>query len=439
MQETKTLLIFTALLIVSIIFSISLPLTLMIGLILFYIYGLKTDHSFNDLIKYSLRGIDTAKTVILVMALIGVMSGFWRASGTIATIVSMSLPYLSSVTFLAFSFVLCSILSFLTGTSFGTVSTMGIICMIMGKTLGINEVILAGAIISGIYVGDRGSPMSSSCLLVAQVTDTSMVDNLPQIYRRQIVAYILTFLFFLILGFQIDAGETSFDPVAIFQPHLNLSYTTLIPAIVILILAFLKVDLLYIIIVSILTSLGVLIFDAHPGIGELVELIVYGYIAPTKELGQLMNGGGLISMVETILILILSSSYFGIFSYTDLAEPLYQLTIKIYKKTNKFITAAITSFATASLGCNQTLAIMLSSKILEPIYEDKKALALDLEDSVVVISGLIPWSIAATFPLATLGAPKMSLVLSVYIWIIPLWQIVKPFIFKDRSRAENKE
>ena len=158
---------------------------------------------------FSWQGMKTAKNVLLTFMLIGMMTAIWRASGSIAFIVYYASEICIPSLMLLAAFLLCSITSFLTGTSFGTAATMGVICMTMAKSMNISEILAGGAILAGVYFGDRCSPVSTSALLVSELTKTNLYENLKAMARTAIVPFTVFCATYWILGVQVKQKKIS--------------------------------------------------------------------------------------------------------------------------------------------------------------------------------------------------------------------------------------
>ena len=168
--ELLVLTIFILGLIACISIGLSIIYALIFGVLLFSLYAKLKGFSCKAIGSMLISGPRKVKNIIIVMLCIGCLTAVWRICGTIPYIVYYSAGFIQPEIFIFCAFVLCSLLSFLTGSSFATAGTIGTICMMLGNAAGIPRMPLAGAIMSGCYFGDRCSPMSSSALLVAEVT-----------------------------------------------------------------------------------------------------------------------------------------------------------------------------------------------------------------------------------------------------------------------------
>ncbi len=166
--------LFAAGLILCLLFHVLVLYALAFGYIVFFCYGRHCHLSVKELLTLSWQGRKTIRMVLIVFCLIGLITVTWRASGTIPFLVYQAGQFIRPNAFLLLTFLLNCMLSVLIGTSFGTAATMGVICMSIGNVMGCSPVLLSGAVLSGIYFGDRCSPLSTSALVVATITKTNL-------------------------------------------------------------------------------------------------------------------------------------------------------------------------------------------------------------------------------------------------------------------------
>ena len=236
-MELMVLGLFCTLLLASLIFHFSILIAMMGGLILFLSYGAFRGFSLRELTAMTLQGVRKAGNILLTLLMIGVLTAVWRAAGTISTIVSCSAGLLRPSVILLMSFLLNCLVSFLTGTSFGTGATMGVICGTIANAMGVPPVLSGGAILSGAFFGDRCSPVSTSMLLVSEITETDAYENIRTMFRTAFWPFVMTCLLYGALGLFCTGGGSVPDLKAVFSRELSLSPLTLIPAAVIIILS----------------------------------------------------------------------------------------------------------------------------------------------------------------------------------------------------------
>lgn len=419
-METITLSLFTAILAACLLLKLPTLVALCAGLILFCVYAAKKGHSMKSILSMICTGVLTAKNILIVFILIGMMTALWRASGTLPVIICYATKLMRPEIILLVSFLLNCGISFLTGTSFGTAATIGVICMSTGIASGANSLFLGGAILSGAFFGDRCSPFSTSALLVSELTKTNIFGNIKNMFRTAWLPFFLTCALYGILGFQTHSQAVQTNLTALFGQEVVLHPAALLPAIVIFVLALLRFPVKYAMTASILTALGACFFVQHFTLSQLPALLFSGFHARNPEAAAFLDGGGIRSMFKVAAIVCISSSYAGIFQATGLLNGLKTLLLKLGSRITPFGAILLASAGTSMIACNQTLAIMLTDQLGSELEPDASRMALNMENSVVLVAPLIPWSIAGTVPLATVGAPVSSILAAFFLYLVPL-------------------
>ena len=422
MGSIIVILLFSLSLIVCLLLKYSVVYALIVGYIIFITYGFMKGHNLIVLIKKSFEGVLTVKNILLVFVLIGMITALWRASGTIAFIVYIGSKLISPSILILLTFLLCSILSVLIGTSLGTAATMGVICFSIGKAMGINPYYVGGAVLSGIYFGDRCSPMSTSALLIAELTKTNLYTNIKLMIKTSIIPFVMTCLFYLFLGFNSTVSNINVDVTEIFKQNYNLNIIVIIPAILIIILSILKINVKKTMLVSIIISFIIAMFIQRDSIVVLINYCIFGYHHPNEKLNLMMKGGGILSMVNVSLIVGISSSYSGIFKETKMLVSLKGYLKEFSKKTSNYFVIFLSSIVSGAIACNQSLGTILTNELCGELVE-KQEMAIILENTVILLVGLIPWNIAMGVPLKTIGVGFMSGFFAFYLYFLPLWNL----------------
>lgn len=423
-MELLVISLFCMALMLCIVFNISVLYALVTGLILFCIYGHLKGYLIRQIAHMILSGIKTTKNVLIVLVLIGMLTALWRACGTIPVIICYAAKLIQPKTVIILSFILNCGVSFLTGTSFGTAATMGVICMTMGISMGADPILVGGAILSGVYFGDRCSPVSTSALLVSELTGTNIFDNIKMMLCTALVPFLFTCVVYIGFGLFVHGGAEQINLTELFGQELSLHPAALIPAIVILVLSALQVNVKISMSVSIVSAAVMSVILQDMNLTEILRLIVTGFEATDPKIAILLNGGGILSMLNVMAIVCISSSYAGIFQETGLLEAVKGRLVEISQRLTPFGGVLITSIVTAMLTCNQTLTIMLTHQLCIDIETEKEKFAIDLENSAVVIAPLIPWSIAGAVPLASAGAPMASLFAACFLYLLPIYTLI---------------
>ena len=415
------LLLFVAILLCCVVTGISVLYALILGYILFAGYSLLKGFSVKELWRMSVGGVMTARKVLITFMLIGVLTALWRQSGTIPAIVAYSSNLIVPQYFPVIAFLLNCGLSFLTGTAFGTAATMGSICMTIGLAFNMNPVLMGGAILSGVFWGDRCSPVSTSALLVSEVTGTNLYNNIKLMFKTSMVPFFLTCAIYLIIGFVIPVSVGDMPDVAgMFSREFRIGIVAVIPAVVILLFAFARVKVMWTMLASIVAAAVVCIVYQGVESKSMLMCAVAGFEARDSALAAMLDGGGVVSMLKVAGIVCISASYAGIFQKTGLLDSIIELIGRMEKRLSSFVTVTIISVLSGAVSCNQTLAIMLTQQLCSNIVPDRQRFAIYLENSVVLIAPTIPWSIASGVPLTSVGAPVLSICLAFYLFLVPI-------------------
>ncbi len=421
MIEISVISVFAITLVICIGFDISILAALVFGFFLFFGYGLFKKHTVKEMCSLAFSGVKTVKNILITFVLIGIITATWRACGTIPYIVYHATAVCSPGVMVLITFLLCCLISALTGTAFGTAATMGVICTTMASSMGIPMLYSGGAVLAGSFFGDRCSPMSTSALLVSTVTGTDLYRNIGSMVKTSVGPFVITCGIYAVLGMGAGGDFDTSKIQTLFATNFVLHPAALIPAAAIIVLSCFRVNVKITMSVSILCSMAVASLIQGIPLTELLNIAVFGYRADEAELAALLSGGGIQSMVKVFCIVCLSSSYSGMFNGTGLLEGFRGNLTRLSTKILPFGCILLTSIITVMISCNQTLAIMLTHQLCMDTEPDPETMASHLENTAVVIAPLIPWSIAGAVPLATVGAPTISILTACYLYLLPLW------------------
>ena len=421
MIELGVISAFAVSLMICIGFDISILAALVFGFFLFYGYGLYRKHAPGEMISLAFSGIKTVKNILITFILIGIITATWRACGTIPYIVYHATKICSPNAMVLITFLLCCLISVLTGTAFGTAATMGVICVTMASSMGVPLVYSGGAVLAGSFFGDRCSPMSTSALLVSTVTGTDLYRNIGSMVKTSAVPFLITCGIYTLLGSGSGSHYDVSQIQSLFADNFALHPAALIPAVVIILLSCFRVNVKITMSISILCGMAVAFLIQDISLTELAGIAIWGYKPEAAEVAALLSGGGVQSMVKVFCIVCLSSCYSGMFNGTGLLEGFRGSLNRLSKKILPFGSILITSVITVMVSCNQTLAIMLTHQLCMDTEPDPETMASHLENTTVVIAPLIPWSIAGAVPLATVGAPTISILTACYLYLLPVW------------------
>lgn len=352
------------------------------------------------------------------------LTALWRQAGTIPAIICYTVHLIKPSTFLLMTFLLNCLISVLTGTALGTAATIGVVCATMASALGIPSWMTGGAILSGVYFGDRCSPVSTSALLVAELTETGIYTNIKNMIKSALAPFTITCILYLTVSIQLHGKTEMPDLGHAFGSEFRLSWIALLPAAVILLLSVVQAGVKIAMIASIVTAIPVCIGLQNMAFTELPELLLNGFHSTDVTVAAMLNGGGITSMLKVGAIVCISSSYSGIFQATGILNGFQKMVCLLANRTKPYFAVLVASILTSVMACNQTLAIMLTDQLCSRTEPDKLRFANNLEDSAVLIAPLVPWSIACVVPLTAAGAPGYSVLFAVFLYLLPLCDLV---------------
>ncbi|EHF02521.1 hypothetical protein HMPREF1008_00166 [Olsenella sp. oral taxon 809 str. F0356] len=424
MAEALVLAAFALSLAVGIAFGLSLLVPLACGLALFVGYGLHRGHRLGELLRVAARGPLSIGRVLVLFVVIGMLTASWRAAGTIPAVTCLSVRLVSPSTLPLASFVLCGLMSTMTGSSFAASATVGVVCMTIATAMRADVLIVGGAIISGSFLGDRCSPMSSTAMLVSTITHSSLRENLGRMLRISVVPVVACALIYAALG--PAAGGAGMAPSfrGSFATSFDLSWYVLAPIALVLVLSLAKLSVLRTMLASLASALLLCVFAQHVPLGELPGILLFGFRTSNLAIGRMVNGGGVLSMTEIALIVAVASSYSGLFEETGLLRGIRAFVRRLAGRTTPFAGVLVTSVVTACIACDQVVSLMLTAQLCDEIEGDGSALALDLSSSAAIIPAVIPWTTSCVGLCAFVGMPTGSAAYAFLCMLIPLWTLV---------------
>lgn len=394
------------------------------GLALFWLLGRRKGFTHRQLWAMAWSKCKKSLIVVRIIALIGVITGVWRCGGTIACCIVWGVGLVKPELFLLAAFLLCAAFSYVLGTSYGVSSTLGVILMALARSGGVDPAAAAGVILSGVYFGDRCSPASSAASLVAAVTDTDLYGNVRRMLRTGLLPTLLTAALYLPLSLRHPLPALDGEVLAALEERFVLSWWTLLPAAIMFLLPLFKVPVHWTIAASAgaaaLLAAGMQGFSA----GEVLAAAWSGYHPRSEALAAVLSGGGVTSMTSSYVIVALTGLYAGILEGTGTLAPLSGRAEALAGKIGRFPAMIAVSTLCAAVLCNQAVTSMMGAQLLEGAYTDREELAMDIENSGILIAGLIPWSIACSIPLAMLGAGNSAILYAFLLWLIPLCYLV---------------
>ena len=375
--------------------------------------------SWPDVKSAMLHGVVKTRDVLFILALVGLLLPSWTASGVINYLIEQGLSFISSRYFLVCAFWLTALVSFLLGTSSGSLSTVGLAVAGIGSCLEIPAPVVAGALVSGAFVGDRTSPLSSASRLVASSAGISMNDQMRAIMPTTVFALTFASLFFYCLdltGNWHQAGITQgavFSGLYVKSPFLFMPPAVLIIGIIMRLPAkpvFLSAIGTAIILGSLLQQVGL----------KQWAIYLFNGIHDTRT-----SVSGIVHMLPLMSFIAVTGAFNGLLDKSRMLESYLN---KVLAKQPGLLMDSLRvgglGLSLNSILCNQTLPIMISAGTLADVWSrryPRVELARIVSDSGLIFAGLVPWNLLALLCGSILGiSPLEYLPYAVFLWSLPL-------------------
>ena len=406
---------------------------LLLGASVAAIIGFKNKISYKSMMDEVAENVKSTAGAIFILLMVGALAGTWLISGVIPSMIYYGLQILSPAIFLPATLIICSVISIATGSSWTTSATVGIALIGIGGALGFDKGMIAGAVISGAYFGDKLSPMSDTTNLAPAMAGTDLFTHIRYMTLTTIPTYIITFILFVILGLTFDAEGTveTASLLADIKASFNVSlWLFVVPVVVIGLIVKKTEPLIALLIGTLLGGAFALIFQPNivlmlSGATEMnftsaykgiMNAITTKSVIPTENttLADLFTSGGMEKMLGTIWLILCAMVFGGIMDAIGALSCISQSLLKLAKSTFGLFASTVGSCLALNItASDQYLAIVVPGKMFAQAYKDKglapENLSRTIEDSGTVTSVLIPWNTCGAYHAGTLGVGTFEL------------------------------
>ncbi|ASG65794.1 Na+/H+ antiporter NhaC [Idiomarina piscisalsi] len=412
------------------------------------IIGFRNGFSWSQIEEGITEGISVALGAMLIILAVGSLIGTWLLSGTVPTLIYFGLELLNPGLFYAASCIICGIVALSIGSSWTTAATIGVALMGVASGMGLEPAIAAGAIVSGAYFGDKMSPLSDTTNLAPAVAGTELFAHIRYMGYTAGPAFVISVIIFLILGLNADTN-VSLQRLEQMQTQLqatfNIGWEMLVPLAILLYLAATRKPALPTVFFgALLGGAWALIFQP-----EMVTQIAgeEGWVASLKvvwlalsdgtivstgsaNLDSLLSGGGMVSMLNTVWLILSAMTFGAIMEKIGLLERFIRGMLKASKSVGSLITGTLfTCFGANVLTADQYMAIVLPGRMFREEYErrnlDPRVLSRTLEDSGTITSALIPWNTCGAYMFSVLAVSPFEYgIFAFFNYLTPLIAIV---------------
>lgn len=381
---------------------------ILISFMLLMFYGWARGFSWDIIFEGILEGIKPGIIPIIIFMLIGVLVASWLLSGTIPTIMFYGFKILSGKFFLGAVFIVCSLVAITCGSSFTTVSTMGIAFLGIGTALGINSALIAGAVVSGSFFGANVSPLSGTVNLAAAVAEVDLYEHIRTVLKTDGVAFIISLLAYGYLGK--NAGHASMHEISVMNSALVkgfwISPVTLLPALLLLVLAWRKFPAIPSMMLGSAFAIGLEFWHDRSSItlNSIANVIMKGYIAHTgnSHIDELLSRGGINSMMGSVALILLALALGGLLIKFNIIGILIHSAKEYIQTPGKVILlTSISCMLVNLLVGEQYFSLILPGQSFISTFKRLKInrlyLSRTLNDAGGSFNSIIPWGVSGTF------------------------------------------
>ncbi|WP_195574404.1 Na+/H+ antiporter NhaC [Paenibacillus sp. 1001270B_150601_E10] len=423
-----------------------IPILVSIGIII--IFAKMKGFSWDQVHKGISNGITPGLIPILIFMLIGALVSVWIAAGTIPTIMVYGFSILSAKYFLPSVFLICAVVGITVGSSFTTISTVGIAFFGMGQMMGYDSAITTGAIVSGAFLGNNISPLSDTTNLASAIGEVDLFDHIKYMLRVVVPAFLVALIGFAIMGRGggLATGAQIDELVQTLQSSFTISAVTLIPVLVLFLCAWRKIPAIPTLLTSIAFTIGVLyIFHPHTQLADISSLMQNGYVSQSgvESVDTLLSRGGIQSMMWSVSLILLALALGGLLVEMKIINTIIsRITSFVSTKGKLILMTAFSSMGINLLLGEQYLSIILPGEAFKSQYDrmdlPRREMSRILANAGAAFNALIPWGVSGVFITGTLGVSTLEyLPFAIFCIAAPVINILYGFVSRSAKSSQS--
>lgn len=415
MLVVGTAIIFFGLLVLKVNNRIVLAVDGVVMCVMAILFGIK----YEDLQKGIKETISSMVVAMLILLAVGVLVGTWMAAGTVPVMIYYGMKVLTPGLFLPIVCILCTLMSTMAGTSWGTLATVGVACMGVAEGLGVPLPAAAGAICVGAFFGDKISPLSDSPVITATVTEVPLMEGIKHALLSTGPAYLLSLIFFLVYGLRYSEGTVGGEVyeaiLTTVSSQFSLSPVLLLPVLVVIVLILMKKPTIPTFVAGI--AVGGLLAMIFQGVDlkGLLSSMYSGYVSSTgvEVVDSMLSRGGFTSMLSTIGLLMAAAIFGAPLRTAGVVDVLLSFVEKA-AKNSRFMSTGVLLIHTIFFCITGAYYVSYPvvgdmTKDLFPEYGlERKNLMRIMLDTGTGLAPLIPWSTTGSYTATTLGVSNMA-------------------------------
>ena len=422
---------------------------LILGAAVAAIVGFLNKTSYHKMLEEVSENLKSTSGALLILLMVGALSGTWLVSGIIPTMIYYGLQLLNPTFFLVASVLICAIISIATGSSWTTSATVGIALIGIGDTLGISLGMTAGAVLSGAYFGDKMSPLSDTTNLAPAMAGAELFDHIKYMAITTVPTFVITLFLFLIIGFNIEINGTPdiTNKLEAIDQAFNISpWLLLVPIMVVILIVKKTPPLVALLTGTLLAALASILaqpqilmsiaesetFNFETAYKGVMQSITVDTAVETSsiELNDLFSTGGMKGMMDTIWLIICAMVFGGVMDAIGALSKITKALLTLASSTFGLFASTVASCLALNVtASDQYLALVVPGKMFKKAYKDKglapENLSRTLEDSGTVTSVLVPWNTCGAYQSSVLGVHVADyFIYAFFNWISPFMTLL---------------
>ena len=422
---------------------------LILGAAVAAIVGFINKTSYQKMLEEVSENLKSTSGALLILLMVGALSGTWLVSGIIPTMIYYGLQLLNPTFFLVSSVLICAIISIATGSSWTTSATVGIALIGIGDTLGISLGMTAGAVLSGAYFGDKMSPLSDTTNLAPAMAGAELFDHIKYMAITTVPTFVITLFLFLIIGFNIEINGTPdiTNKLEAIDQAFNISpWLLLVPIMVVILIVKKTPPLVALLTGTLLAALASILaqpqilmsiaesetFNFETAYKGVMQSITVDTAVETSsiELNDLFSTGGMKGMMGTIWLIICAMVFGGVMDAIGALSKISKALLALASSTFGLFASTVTSCLALNVtASDQYLALVVPGKMFKKAYKDKglapENLSRTLEDAGTVTSVLVPWNTCGAYQSSVLGVHVADyFIYAFFNWISPFMTLL---------------
>lgn len=429
-------LVIIAVLVVMINLGADTTMSVFAGAIVSVIIALILYVPWSEIESVMLKTVASCIPTFLIVIMVGMLVGIWMAGGTVPALMYYGIKLISPKILVPLAFVLCALTSEFTGTSFGSVATMGLAMVGVASTTNIPIPLVVAAIACGAWFGDKMSPLSDTTNLASGVTNVPLYEHINSMTYTTIPSAIVALVIFTVMGLIYSGGEmdkTQADVItSTISANFNINILLILPAVLVLLVSVFKLPSLLGLGITVVVSVIFALVFQNVTFVDLMNYAANGFRMETGTfVDKMLNRGGISSMTGLLVTFMVASVMGGIITSTGILDVLAKdVLLKFIKNKTVLVTVTliycyIVNFLTAG---GQTVAIIVTQQTFEDAYDQmgihKKVLSRTLEDAGTLSAPVVPWGVATLYVMSTLGVGLDYIPYCFFIFIVPIFSII---------------